>query len=68
VKFKGPVPANAWFRIARGPLESKENVFVLKSGVTIQIAAPGAQVAGANLVLPAKTGTTSITYQWAHQK
>jgi uncharacterized cupredoxin-like copper-binding protein len=68
VKIKGPVPANAWFRIAKGPLESKENVFVLKSGVTIQIAAPGAQVAGANLVLPAKTGTTSITYQWAHQK
>jgi azurin len=65
VTIKGNVPANAWFRIATGQIEAKEGAFVLKGKTAARIASTGAQLAGSNLVLPAKPGTVSITYQWA---
>ena len=65
MKINGTVPAGAWFRIATGQLEAKDGSFILKGQTPARITAAGAQLAGANLVLPAKPGTMSITYQWA---
>jgi len=67
VKISGTVPANAWYRLATGAnLVSKDGSFLGKDGtIAYRITAPGAKLAGQNLVIPAKAGTLSITYQWA---
>lgn len=65
VKITGPLPANAWFRLAAGPVEARDAAFVLKGATSCRITAAGAQIAGQNLVIPAKPGTLTITYQWA---
>jgi hypothetical protein len=65
LNIKGTVPANAWFRIATGQLEAKEGGFILKGQTPARITAAGAQLAGKNLVLPAKPGVITVTYQWA---
>jgi hypothetical protein len=65
VKISGKVPANAWFRIATGQLEAKDGSFLLKAAKGCRITTNGGRIAGQNLVIPAKPGTLSITYQWA---
>jgi len=65
VKLTGKLPANAWYRIASGPFESKDGVFISKGPQKHRITAADAQIAGMNLVIPAKPGTLTITYQWA---
>ena len=67
VKISGTVPANAWYRLATGQnIVRKDGSFLGKDGtIAYRITAPGAQLAGHNLVIPAKAGTLSVTYQWA---
>lgn len=65
IKVSGKVPANAWFRVATGQIESKDGSFVLKGVTPARIQVAGAQIAGKNLVVPAKAGSMTITYQWA---
>ena len=66
VKITGDVPASAWFRLATGNgIEQRNGTFVCQSGSTpFRITADGATLAGQNLVLPAKAGTMTITYEW----
>ncbi|MBE2283688.1 MAG: hypothetical protein IAE77_09560 [Prosthecobacter sp.] len=65
VKITGELPANAWYRVGAGRFEAKDGSFALVSPKSFRITAPGAQIAGTNLVIPAKAGTMTITYQWA---
>ncbi|MCX6856167.1 MAG: hypothetical protein NTV80_14820, partial [Verrucomicrobia bacterium] len=65
VKIDGTPPANAWYRLGTGSFESKEGGFVTKGVKAFSISAEGAQMVGQNLVIPAKSGTLTITYQWA---
>ncbi|MCX6839923.1 MAG: PA14 domain-containing protein [Verrucomicrobia bacterium] len=65
VKIKGKLPENTWYRLGVGKFEAKEGVFTLKGPQKYSVTAAGAQLAGPNLVIPAKPGTLSITYQWA---
>jgi azurin len=65
VKITGKLPANAWYRIASGPFDAKDGVFTFKGPQKYRITAADAQIAGMNLVIPAKAGTLTITYQWA---
>ena len=65
IKVGGKLPANAWYRIGSGSFESKDGSFVSKSTPGYRISATGAQLAGQNLVVPAKSGTMTVTYQWA---
>ncbi len=65
VKVVGKLPENGWYRIGTGTFEAKDGSFVLKSSQAYRITAAGAQIAGQNLVIPAKPGTMTITYQWA---
>ena len=67
VKISGGVPANAWYRIATaGKIENKDGVIHCTEGVSaFRIKADGATLAGKNLVIPAKAGTMTISYQWA---
>ena len=64
IKLTGTPPANAWFRIATGQIEAREGCFLLKGPTPARITAPGARLAGKNLVLPAKPGVLSVTYHW----
>ncbi len=66
VKISGKLPEHAWFRVATaGKIEEKDGVFVCQEGTSkFRITAPGAQVAGRNLVVPAKEGVMTVTYQW----
>jgi plastocyanin len=64
VKISGSLPANAWYRLGVGAFESKDGRYVAKGIKPFSITAAGAQVAGQNLVIPAKAGTLNITYQW----
>lgn len=65
VKISGKLPANAWYRVASGPFENKDGVFTFKGPQKYRITAADARIAGMNLVIPAKPGTLTITYQWA---
>jgi hypothetical protein len=65
VKINGKLPANAWYRLGVGAFEAKEGVFTFKGPQKYSIASKDAQLAGSNLVIPAKPGTMTITYQWA---
>ena len=65
IKITGTLPANAWYRIGSGYFEAKDGVFTFKGPQKYRITATNAQIAGANLVIPAKPGTLTITYQWA---
>ena len=65
VKITGSLPANAWYRIGRGPFESNDSTFTFKGPQKYRITAADARLAGMNLVIPAKPGTMIITYQWA---
>ena len=66
LKITGKLPANAWFRVAStSKIESQGGAFVCTEGATkFRITAANAQLAGKNLVLPAKVGTMTITYEW----
>lgn len=65
LQLKGALPANTWFRLAKGALEAKEDTFVLKGQIPLSIKAPGARLAGGNLVLaPSADQTIRVTYQW----
>ena len=65
IKISGKLPANAWYRIGVGQFEAKGDTFTLKSPHAFRVTAAGAQTAGSNLVIPAKTGTMTLIYQWA---
>lgn len=67
VKVTGELPPHAWFRIATGNgMENKDGAFLCRSGATsFRVKAEGAQLSGQNLVLPAKAGMMTITYEWA---
>ena len=65
IKITGSLPANAWYRLGAGAFEKKEGRFVAKDRLPYSIIAEGAQMAGQNLVIPAKVGMLTITYQWA---
>ncbi len=65
IKITGQLPANAWYRIGSGAFEGKDGSFLAKAVTPYRITAAGAQLAGQNLVLPAKANTLTITYQWA---
>jgi azurin len=65
LKITGKLPAKAWYRIASGPFENKDGVFTFKGPQKYRITAADAQIAGANLVIPTRPGTLTITYQWA---
>lgn len=66
VSIQGKLPEHAWFRVAQaGKIEEKDGVFLCQEGnAKFRIAVAGAQVAGKNLVVPAKPGVLTITYQW----
>jgi hypothetical protein len=64
IKVSGKLPANAWYRLGTGAFEAKEGVFTFKGPQKYSVTATDAQLAGRNLVIPAKTGTLTITYQW----
>ena len=68
LKISGSVPANAFYRLAFATkIENKDNTFVCAEGPTpFVISAEGARIAGKNLVLAAKPGTLTITYQWSN--
>ncbi len=65
VTINGRLPANAWYRLGVGMFENKDGAYILKSPKSYRVTAEGAQLAGSNLVIPAKPGTMTITYQWA---
>ncbi len=64
LKISGSLPAKAWYRIGSGAFEKKADTFVFKGLKPYTITAAGAQIAGQNLVVPAKSGSLTITYQW----
>jgi hypothetical protein len=47
------------------PFDNNDGSSPHKGPLSYRITAQGAQIAGSNLVIPAKTGTMTITYQWA---
>ncbi|MDP1589991.1 MAG: plastocyanin/azurin family copper-binding protein [Prosthecobacter sp.] len=65
VKINGKLPENTWYRLGVGMFENKDGAHILKSPKPCRITATDAQLAGPNLVIPAKPGTMTITYQWA---
>ncbi|MDB6139843.1 MAG: cytochrome c1, partial [Verrucomicrobiaceae bacterium] len=71
----GVVPENTWLRIATGKCEPLGgDAFTVDAGGAnvgghtfdnkLIVTAPGATLAGSNLVMPVKTGTLKVTYQW----
>ncbi len=74
--IQGRTPENTWFRAAFGDKieAAKDGSFIVEAGKLnmgghefdnrMKVTAPGAIVAGKNLVLPAKEGTLKVTYQW----
>lgn len=67
VRIDGSLPANAWFRLAdAAKIEDKGNGTWLchEGAAKYLLSAPGARVAGRNLVLTAKAGTFTVTYRW----
>ncbi len=65
VNVTGTLPEHAWFRIGTGSFEAKDGAFVFKGPKPFRIMAAGAQLVGQNLVIPAKAGKMTVTYQWA---
>ena len=73
LKLAGPIPANAYLRIANGTLQPTGDGFAVDGGVfdvqgrsfenKYTVAAQGAQLAGRNLVVPARA-EIKITYAW----
>lgn len=66
VKITGQLPEHAWFRVAQASkLEAKDGAFLCQEGNTkFRIQVDGAQIAGNNLVVPAKVGVMTMTYLW----
>ncbi|MBL9133839.1 MAG: hypothetical protein JNG86_21690, partial [Verrucomicrobiaceae bacterium] len=67
VKIDGKLPAGSWYRLAdAAKIESRGNDTWLchEGSAKFLITAAGAQVAGRNLVIPAKPGSFTVTYQW----
>lgn len=75
LKMDGAIPANAWLRIASGEIKQAGGAFLVDGGVfdvqgrhfEVQyiVAADGAQIAGRNLLVPARA-EIKITYAWPH--
>lgn len=74
LKLTGKIPANAFFRAATGAsIQPADGGFIVNNGVfaldgrqfedTFRIVADGAQVAGQNLLIPARS-EIKITYSW----
>ena len=73
IKLAGPIPANAYLRIANGTIQPADGAFAVDGGVfdvqgrgfenKYTVAAQGAQAAGRNLVVPARA-EIKITYAW----
>lgn len=65
VRITGEPPDHAWFRIAeRAKSGAGEGEFLGPEG--FRVFAKEALLAGGNVVIPAKPGTITITYQWAN--
>ncbi|MFZ4596411.1 MAG: PA14 domain-containing protein [Verrucomicrobiaceae bacterium] len=66
VQITGNVPEHTWFRLAADhTYEPQGETFLCqKGGVKFRLTASGARLAGKNLVVPAKPGVLTITYQW----
>ncbi len=73
LKLAGPIPANAYLRLASGTIQPAGAAFAVDGGVfdvqgrgfenKYSVAAQGAQLAGRNLVVPARA-EIKITYAW----
>lgn len=73
LKLAGPIPANAYFRVANGTIQPASGGFFIAGGVfdvqgrsfenQYNVAATGAQAAGRNLLVPARA-EIKITYTW----
>jgi azurin len=74
LRLTGPIPANAYFRVATGAnLQPADGGFIVKDGpfvlegrgyeTAFWVSAEGAQVAGKNLLIPARN-EIQITYSW----
>ena len=73
LKLTGSIPPNAWLRLASGTIQSADGAFAVDGGVfdvqgrsfenKYTVAAQGAQVAGRNLVVPARA-EIKVTYSW----
>ncbi len=64
IRINGELPANAWCRIGAGAFEQTGGVFESVGPKSFRVSAVGAKIAGLNVVVPAKSGTVAITYQW----
>jgi hypothetical protein len=65
MQIKGDLPANSWCRLGVGAFDHQDGRFLAKGALHYRILAVGALFAGPNLVIPAKAGTLTISYQWA---
>jgi plastocyanin len=74
LKLHGTPPEGAYLRLASGKITAKDDAFIVDGGTLtlegrtfenkLRISAPGARIAGENLLVPVKTPTLSITYSW----
>lgn len=64
VRIGGSVPANAWFRVATGRIERRDEWFLCEDGPARFRIVANARIAGPNLVLPVQTGILTVRYQW----
>ena len=73
LKLAGPIPANAFLRVANGTIQPAGSAFQVNGGVfdvqgrsfenQYSVAVDGAQIAGRNLLVPARA-EIKITYTW----
>ncbi|HEY1083396.1 MAG TPA: PA14 domain-containing protein, partial [Prosthecobacter sp.] len=74
LKLQGPLPKNAWMRLAVGKIEARDGAFEVEAGKLdlegrkfenrLLITAPGARIVGQNLLLPVTAGDITVTYAW----
>ncbi len=65
LRMAGAIPANAYFRVAAGTLQPDDDGFTVDRALRVAVA--GAQVAGRNLLVPARA-EIKITYSWPNAK
>ena len=73
LKLAGPIPSNAFFRVANGTIQPAGTSFQVNGGVfdvqgrgfenQYTVAVDGAQIAGRNLLVPARA-EIKVTYTW----
>ena len=65
LRMAGPIPANAYLRVAAGAVQPDGDGFTVDGAW--HVAVTGAQIAGRNLLVPAH-GEIKITYSWPNAK